>query len=145
MNPEANLGGAERSLLDVLWSFRAKHPEIALGLLLGAEGPLEAEAEQLGVTIFRVKVPDQLASLGEAGLRMEWSRRSVGVALSGSTALAAHVAQVNRAIREFRPNVVHTNGVKIPRGRRTRRAAEGAARLARARFFGRSKAQFKNC
>ena len=112
MNPEAILGGAERSLLDLMWSFRKNRPDVPLGLLLGSEGPLVREAESLGVTVFTVSLPPEFAALGEGAFRLRSSRETLAKALTGSAALAAHVSKVNRTIREFRPTIVHTNGVK---------------------------------
>ena len=40
MSPEGILGGGERSLLDLLWSFRHTRPNVELGMLLGGDGPL---------------------------------------------------------------------------------------------------------
>ena len=112
MNPEAILGGAERSLLDLMWSFRKNRPDVPLGLLLGSEGPLVREAESLGVTVFAVSLPPEFAALGEGAFRLRSSRETLAKALTGSAALAAHVSKVNRTIREFQPTIVHTNGVK---------------------------------
>ena len=112
MNPEAILGGAERSLLDLIWSFRKHRPDVSIGLLLGSDGPLAREAENLGASVFTVSLPPEFAGLGEGAFRLRSSRETLTKALSGSAALAAHVAKVNRTIREFQPTIVHTNGVK---------------------------------
>ena len=67
LSAEAELGGAERSLLDVLASMRRAQPSWPLHLVAAADGPLVHEAAQLGVTTVVLPFSRALSRLGESG------------------------------------------------------------------------------
>ena len=46
LNPAAQLGGAERSLLDLMTGVRALRPDWELSLIAGEDGPLLAAVSQ---------------------------------------------------------------------------------------------------
>jgi len=66
MSGSAELGGAERSLLDMLASVRAARPDWHLELIAPTDGPLLADAIALGVSASVVAYGEGLARLGEA-------------------------------------------------------------------------------
>jgi glycosyltransferase involved in cell wall biosynthesis len=114
LNPTGQLGGAESSLLDILASLRQAEPTWPLHLLAASDGPLIAQAQAIGVTTEIVPFPPSLGRLGEHG----------AVAAGGSARFAAQVAlaspaafgyggALRRSIDVFRPDVVHTNGLKM--------------------------------
>src|SRR5687768_11807585 len=61
------LGGAERSLLDVLASVRQANPDWRFSVVTGADGGLVAAAKALGAGAKVLPYRDALARLGEAG------------------------------------------------------------------------------
>jgi len=63
----AEMGGAERSLFDVMSSIRRAQPSWALSLVTGAPGPLVDLASELGVATKVLPLPASLARLGETG------------------------------------------------------------------------------
>ena len=118
LNPSGQLGGAERSLLDILASVREAVPDWELGLIVSSDGPLLAEAEKLGVTVRVLPFPAALARLGDAALKRTqrtWQRHALLL-----RNLARAVPQVwlyqrrlRAAVREFAPQVLHSNGFKM--------------------------------
>ncbi len=111
VNPAAELGGAERSLLDCVFALRQTDPDGAIGLIAFADGPLVARARALGATVMVIEPPLALATLGESGqsdshLRT-WLRR-----IHGLPGVAIFLARLRRAIEDYAPDVLHTNGMK---------------------------------
>jgi glycosyltransferase involved in cell wall biosynthesis len=111
----AELGGAERSLLDIFWSIRRAEPAWELRLVAAADGPLLAEASALGVSTAVVPMPCALSRIGESGMartRLGPLRLGARVARS-APALLAYVARVRHEIRSFHPAILHTNSLKM--------------------------------
>src|ERR1044072_2596457 len=61
------MGGAERSLYDVLASLRAARPLWELSLIVPSAGALAEASARLGVNVCVVVFPRGLARLGDAG------------------------------------------------------------------------------
>src|SRR5271154_6758655 len=67
LNPTGQLGGAERSLLDVIESLRTAEPDWTLALIVGGDGPLVERARALEVATTVVGLPDSIERIGDAG------------------------------------------------------------------------------
>jgi glycosyltransferase involved in cell wall biosynthesis len=118
LNPSAKLGGAERSLLDLMWSIRRTRPDWQLAMLTGEDGELVARAREMGVASEVFPMPPILARLGDAG--------AGGPAGGGDFALlallarmakaapaaACHVGGLRREISRIAPDLIHSNGFK---------------------------------
>ncbi|MDY3558326.1 glycosyltransferase family 4 protein [Gemmata sp. JC673] len=116
LSPVGTLGGAERVLITAVAGIRRADPSATVGVLASGDGPLLAQAHALGAEVVAVPVPGALAQLGDSQLRSggKWAGR---VALLGRAALAApagagYVAALRAAVTKFRPDVVHSNGIK---------------------------------
>ncbi|AWM39596.1 Spore coat protein SA [Gemmata obscuriglobus] len=116
LSPVSTLGGAERVLITAVAGVRRADPSVAVGVLTAGDGPLLAQARALGAEVEAVPVPGALARLGDSQLRSggKWAGR---LALLARTALAApagagYVAALRAAVARFRPDVVHSNGIK---------------------------------
>lgn len=107
---EAVLGGAERSLLDLVASLRAHDPRLELELLLGAAGPLGERAALEGAGVRVLPLPDGLASLGDSGARGLGATLARGVLALPSG--LAYAREARRALLEHGPDLVHTNSLK---------------------------------
>jgi len=111
LNPGGQLGGAETSLLAVLASVRRARPSWPLHVVAAAEGPLAARVEALGASARVLPFPAALARVGEQGggrrlrLAAQLGRAAVSV--------AAYGARLRREVLAFRPDVIHTNGLKM--------------------------------
>lgn len=114
LSASAGLGGAERSLLDILASLRAAKPDWSLSLIAPAEGPLTAEARALGVDGRVVPFPAALATIGEteavSGVR-GFGRLAASLA-RGARPMLEYAAHLRAAIDASAPQVVHSNGLK---------------------------------
>src|SRR5262249_31108008 len=116
INQSAQLGGAERSLIDLIVSLRASDPAARFSLILGAEGPLIEEASRLGVQTRLLPAPEVLARLGDSAL--SFAGRAEALARLALRAPAAGLAAVRyarglgRFLREVRPDLIHTNDNK---------------------------------
>ena len=118
LNPNGTIGGAEASLLHLLAALRAAEPQWTLSLIAGAEGPLLSRAQAMGVSAGVIPFPRAIQQLGDAGAG---SATGTGVGrpaflaslLSGGVQAPAYLGQLRRAVREFSPHVVHSNGFKM--------------------------------
>jgi glycosyltransferase involved in cell wall biosynthesis len=102
------MGGAERSLIDLLGSLRG-HAEV--GLLTLEDGPLVQMSRDLQVPTMTVSLPDNLLRLGDFGgsaSMLDLLARPAAHPLETTRAIRAFSA----AIAAFRPSVVHSNGIK---------------------------------
>lgn len=128
LSPVGTVGGAERVLLTAVAGLRRADPSVAVGVLALSDGPLLAAAREVGAEGIVVSVPGALAKLGDSQLRAggKWAGR---LALLARTAVAVpsgarFVAKLRRAVKAFRPDLVHSNGIKthllsrvaVPRG-----------------------------
>jgi glycosyltransferase involved in cell wall biosynthesis len=118
LSPCGQLGGAEKSLLDIFASVRAAKPSWSLRLIVAEDGPLLARSNALGVPATVVPFPAALARIGDAGAGgpagHQQSRRSLlrEMFLAGP-ATFAYVRQLRRTLAEFTADVIHTNGFKM--------------------------------
>jgi glycosyltransferase involved in cell wall biosynthesis len=109
LNPIGELGGAERSLLDLAWSLRQSAPEMALELLTFADGPLVAEAEAVGVRASILALPESLQRLGESGKQ---TMPVLGRLVVAWPAAMRFVRELRGALSDSRAHIVHSNGLK---------------------------------
>ncbi len=116
LNPAGLLGGAERSLLDLLAAVRLQRPDAELTLIVGGEGPLVTRAEALGVRTILLTLPTALAAFGDSALGGQGRiARLVSLALRGGPAAwaARSYARTLRALVEpLDADLIHSNGLK---------------------------------
>jgi glycosyltransferase involved in cell wall biosynthesis len=111
------LGGSEIALLTMLRGLRDARPGWTSQVILPGRGPLRERVEALGVPSIVVPMPAAVARIGEsATVRDRWSPAAtfvLGLRL-GATAVAlpTYETLLNRAMAAFRPDVIHTNGLK---------------------------------
>lgn len=114
----AQLGGAEKSLLDVLASMRAAKPDWPLHLIVSEDGPLVSRSIALGVATTVVPLPSSLARLGDSAVGgpagHQRSRWSLGMELLWATPAAlGYVRRLLKVVRRVAPDVIHSNGFKM--------------------------------
>ena len=100
----AELGGAERSLLDILASIRQAQPAWDLSVVSGVDGPLLQRAAGLGVSTEVMPFDPALARFGE---------RSGTFSIQAAMKALGYVALLKAALARHRPDVLHTNGLKM--------------------------------
>jgi glycosyltransferase involved in cell wall biosynthesis len=107
----AEMGGAERSLFDIMSSLRQAQPSWALHLVTAADGPLVALARGIGVTTTVLPMPAAVARIGEAGSggRLRLAARLLAVAWTAGQ----YAKRIRREMRTFRPDLLHTNSLKM--------------------------------
>ncbi len=118
LNPTGQLGGAERSLLDVIESLRTAEPDWTLALIVGGDGPLVERARALEVATTVVGLPDSIERIGDAGAGgpagSQLTRLAMLRAMAGAAcALPRYTRWLGRKIDQISPDVVHTNGFKM--------------------------------
>jgi glycosyltransferase involved in cell wall biosynthesis len=116
LNPLGTLGGAERSLLDIIASVRKVDPSAELHLVVLADGPLVGRAEGLGIKVTCVPMPPALLNLGDSVLRDRRQLGSLFRTMGQGTVAAWSVWRYARLLKEslnaLRPDVIHSNGIK---------------------------------
>lgn len=118
LNPSGQLGGAERSLIDILESLRSESPPLDLHLLTSAEGPLVQRIRETGLEVTVLPLPSAVARLGDGG---KPTRRNglfgyaVGLVrwMRAVPPLIGYLARLRRAVRRIAPDVIHSNGFKM--------------------------------
>lgn len=112
------MGGAEAALLDILASLREAEPDWKLDLIVSEDGPLVAKAKSLGATTRVLAFPSSLARLGDSAAGEPSGNRTSRLRLLrqmlfASNGVRAYVASLRRLLRQFAPDVIHTNGFKM--------------------------------
>lgn len=105
LNPTAQIGGAERSLLDLAAGLDRRH--WAPRLVVLGQGPLLAEAAGVGVPVEALLVPDGFERASLRGARSSPLGLAASVLRAAPTLLA-----VRRAAARTAPSIVHSNGNK---------------------------------
>ena len=113
----AQIGGAETSLLALLEGLRARRPGWPLTVVLPDDGPLVRRCRALDVATRLVPMAPALARLGEsATARAPGAVPGAGALVAASKAavsIPAYTRRLERALREIRPTVIHSNGLKM--------------------------------
>jgi glycosyltransferase involved in cell wall biosynthesis len=114
LSPVAQLGGAERILLDLIASVREVLPAASsMHLIALADGPLIGAANQFGVEVHVVPLPARLANLGDSALRNGGTR--AGLAVRSALAvpsLLGFTRELKRKLATINPDIIHSNGIK---------------------------------
>jgi len=114
LSASGQLGGAETSLLEVIASLRQAEPSWPLCVLSAGEGPFNDRAAALGATTVTLPFPRSVAQLGESGAVAGGGWPGFAAhAVCAAPSAAAYLGRVRRAIRDFAPDVLHTNGLKM--------------------------------
>lgn len=108
VSPAAQLGGAERCLVDFVWAAQHFPRPVSLTVLCLADGPLVGELERLGARVVVLPLPEELAGMGESELRSALASRALGSALRTGQFLSRFA----RALRREPYSWIHTNGMK---------------------------------
>ncbi len=113
-NPVGIMGGGERALLTMQSALRRVAPDLELLLLVGTDGPLVEQAQQLGVQVTVLPLPDRLLHLGDSGLAQAGIRKLAlaRLALGAIPALATYLQNLDQVLRQLAPDVIHSNGLK---------------------------------
>jgi glycosyltransferase involved in cell wall biosynthesis len=116
LNPVAEFGGAERSLLAWMRAVRQAFPEAELTLVVPGDGLLRRRALAEGVMVEILRVPDSIAGLGDSALREDSAGRSAmslfwRVLRAGPT-VWDYARRLRHLLDDLRPDLVHSNGIK---------------------------------
>jgi glycosyltransferase involved in cell wall biosynthesis len=117
LNPVGALGGAERSLLDMLSSIRQTVPSADLSLVVGTPGPLIEEAQKIGVRPVLLPMPANLVGVGDSAWKNDLSPKTklslVGLFPSVGLATWVYLQKLRNTLAMLRPDLVHSNGIKF--------------------------------
>lgn len=111
VSPAAELGGAERCLLDCVAALRVSDSGVDVRVLALADGPLLERLRALGAATRVIEPPPELSQLGESSAGSQPVAAVLGM-ISASPAAARFLGRLRAALTEARPDVVHTNGMK---------------------------------
>lgn len=116
VNPVGVIGGAERVLLTTLAALKATKPSINIYLIVCTTGPLVEQAQQLGVQVKVLSLPEQVNQLGDSAFKSKnpvITRLSllvrVGIMLP---ALQQYLQNFRQVIQAINPDLIHSNGIK---------------------------------
>lgn len=114
--PTGELGGAERCLVDTIWSFRRQWPGLRMNLIAGSAGPLVDAATEAGAdTVVVLPLPESTASLGDSAAGGSLSKL-LGLVVRMFLALPrlmGYLSRLRQEIRRHEPQFVHVLGLKM--------------------------------
>jgi glycosyltransferase involved in cell wall biosynthesis len=117
LNAAAEMGGAERALLDLLSAVRRARPAWEITLLLGQDGPLSSQARGVADDVVVLPFPAKLARLGDArlsrGLGSFDGIRLLRRVMIDGAASASYVRQLGQTVARINPDVMHAHGFKM--------------------------------
>ncbi len=117
INPSSQLGGAERSLIDVICAVRQQDPSVEVTVLITApDGPIVSELTPLGVKVILLELPRKIAQLGDSG----WKNKENNIAsiikftrnLSAIGEFVRYWRQLRQTVVDIDPDLIHSNGLK---------------------------------
>ncbi|MBI3450685.1 MAG: glycosyltransferase [Acidobacteria bacterium] len=115
VSPAGAMGGAERSLLDLVASLRACDPRLEMAAALLAPGPLAEALGECGVDAHTLEMPASFATIGDNPSPESGSATPLaflgGLGRAG-TELPGFISRFRALVRDARPDIVHTNGNK---------------------------------
>lgn len=112
LSGSAEVGGAERSLLDMAVSLRHARPEWGLHVVTPAEGPLSEAARAIGMGTDAVPFGPALSRVGEAtATRADLAHLFVRLARTAGP-VAGYARRLRAHLHTLQPTIVHTHGVK---------------------------------
>jgi glycosyltransferase involved in cell wall biosynthesis len=107
----AEMGGSERSLVELVRGLRRLNPDWTLDVVLPREGPLTGQLRQAGATPVILPMPPGLARLGESAGGGVAER---GAALLGAAgAVTTYGRRLRALLRDLEADVIHSNGFKL--------------------------------
>ncbi len=114
VNPVGTVGGAERAILSAIQALQIVSAKscraVRFTLVAFADGPLRAEAADLGIGFVVVHIPAAMGEVGEqAG---SFSRARLLRAARGVPAMLRFLRQLRRVLDSLAPTTIITNGVK---------------------------------
>jgi glycosyltransferase involved in cell wall biosynthesis len=116
VNPIGDMGGGERVLLANLRALRQAQPDWQLYLLLCGSGPLTELAQELGVEVKVLSLPDRLSQSGDSGLKGQGKLTAIIKLVSGLAialpALLNYLITLRHTLRTIDPDLIHSNGIK---------------------------------
>jgi glycosyltransferase involved in cell wall biosynthesis len=120
LNPVGALGGAERSLLDLIAALQAHagaSPEGAFEphLICGEDGPLVEAARGQGVSVQVHPLPAALGALGDSTLSggtLRGALRFARAAPAAAWGARAYARRLASRLGELRPDWIHSNALK---------------------------------
>jgi glycosyltransferase involved in cell wall biosynthesis len=118
LNTAGQIGGAERSLLDLIFSLRQTRPDWQFTVIAGETGPLSKACEEIGAHAVTMDMPSDLARLGDFALSGTAGRKELRAVLAGRIALRGfsalrYASRLKRLLSDLKPDLVHTNGLKM--------------------------------
>lgn len=114
LNPNSNLGGAERVLLSVIRALRENNAHDTMTLILFRSGPLIKQAELFGVSTVVLPLPKTIELFSEHSNKSVWARiKLVFDLLTQLPLLIKYIAQLNTVFSKARPDIIHSNGLKM--------------------------------
>ena len=116
LSPVGVIGGAERVLLTAINGLRRVEPRAVIRVIAPVDGSLLRTASEAGAETEVVPMPPMLTRLGDSQLRSagKWQSRKELLKLAAWTLPQAsdYLARLRAAVTRFRPDLVHSNGIK---------------------------------
>ena len=119
LTPIAALGGAERSLLDMLDELRRLCPDWTIGVIVGEDGPLVSQLQQRQVRTCILPLPQAIRHLGESYRLWSPTLSSRRYPRFGprwweaAWSLPSYVCRLRRLLLRWRPAIVHSHALKF--------------------------------
>lgn len=114
--PTGQLGGAERCLVDTIWSLHQSHPEMEMQLVVGTQGPLIQSSFDAGLHACQfIPLPERVRKMGDSGLSKSLSGYLFFImrVLISVPSLIIYLIRLRELIGQQNPTIVHVLGLKM--------------------------------
>jgi glycosyltransferase involved in cell wall biosynthesis len=113
LNPSGQLGGAERSLLDLIASLRARS-ELSMEVIAVDEGPLVGAVQALGAQARTLALPDSIACIGDSAVTGWADGASLVKKICVSVPeVVRYISRLRQELVASGADLIHTNGFKM--------------------------------
>jgi glycosyltransferase involved in cell wall biosynthesis len=113
LNPVGTLGGAERVLVTAVAALRETDPAIQVSVLAAGDGPLLDAVKALGADVVRIPMPAALSGLTDSGTARSGMFELLGSWAELAQAVLEYRAQLSKVLNDLRPDVIHSNAIKM--------------------------------
>ena len=112
LNPVAELGGGEQSLLRILRVLNRHSPATQCHLLVGGVGPLIEAARGAGAIVEQFPLGSGIARLGDSGGKLQSLARLAIAAPRAMISARNTIGWLRTWFRSTEPDLIHSNGMK---------------------------------
>jgi glycosyltransferase involved in cell wall biosynthesis len=117
VNPVGVIGGGEKAILTCMMILLEQcQDKVDLHLIVGTEGPIIEQAQQLGVQVKLLKSPEEFNKLGDSAFKGKNPIIASLILLISLLQILPsfinYIKEFYQALKKIKPDLIHSNGIK---------------------------------